>query len=219
MRYILLAITLSLLSSFSLADGLIKKMTVRGNAKVESEAILTILSSQEGTVLSKEAVQADILSLYNLGFFSDVRFYKETTSEGLHVIIEVKEKPAVVAITYTGLEEIGEDEFKDKMETELYTIVDEGAITSDLRIIEKAYLEKGFYLAKASYKLVPVEGNPQQVEVEFVVEEGGKVLVGDVHILGNEYFSDSDLIDQFFLSPTPGIQRFPHLVLCITTTF
>lgn len=188
-------------SNLALASDLVKKMTVRGNAKVESDAILAILSTQAGTSLDKEAVRADILSLYDLGYFSDVRFFKEDFKGGIHVIVEVKEKPAVVEIRYVGLDELSEDEFKDKMETELFTIVDEGAITSDLRIIEKAYLEKGFYLAKASYKLIPVDGNPQQVELEYVVDEGGKVLVGDVFILGNEYFSDSDLIGQFFSKP------------------
>ncbi|SME99606.1 outer membrane protein assembly factor BamA [Pseudobacteriovorax antillogorgiicola] len=201
MKRLIIGLLLLLVPMSATAAEIIKKMTVRGNAKVESEAILTILQTQVGKGLSSAVVRDDILSLYDLGYFSDVRFYKDKVSGGVEVIIEVKEKPSVVEIVYIGMDELGEDDFKEKMETELFTIVDEGAITNDVRMIEKAYLEKGFYLAKASFKLVPVPDNPQQVKLEIIVDEGGKVLVGDVHILGNEYFSDSELINQFFSQP------------------
>ena len=53
-----------------------------------------------------------------------------------------------------------------------------------------------------------IPNNPNQVELKFIIDEGGKVLVGDVHILGNEYFSDAEIIDKFFSKPftrTSGI--------------
>ena len=147
-KQILLALILLASSSLSAAE-IIKKMTVRGNRKVESEAILTILNSKVGTSLSAKTVREDILSLYDMGYFSDVRFYKDDAAGGINLIVEVREKPAVIEIIYTGMDELGEDDFKDKLETELFAILDEGAITNDVRTIEKAYLEKGFYLAKA----------------------------------------------------------------------
>lgn len=180
---------------------IVKSLQVEGNRKVESDAVLNILQTKVGDHLSAETVRQDILSLYDLGHFSDIRFFKKPVKGGLQIVVKVKEKPAVVAIRYEGLDELSSDDFKDKMETELFSILDEGSIASDIRMIEKAYLEKGFYLAKASFELVPVPKNPQQVELVITVDEGGKVLVGDVHILGNEYFSDSDLISQFLSKP------------------
>lgn len=180
---------------------LIKQIEVKGNAKVESEAIQKAVESKVGRILSPATVKNDLLDLYELGYFSDIRIYKDDVSGGIKLIIEVVEKPSIVAISYKGLEELSEDDFKEKMETTLYTILNEKSINSDLRMIEKAYLEKGFFLAKATYKLKPVEGNKQQVEVEITVDEGGKILVGDVHILGNNYFSDQELIKQFFSKP------------------
>ena len=35
----------------------------------------------------------------------------------------------------------------------------------------------------------------------FKVEEGGKVLIGDVEILGNKYFTDYELIEKFLSKP------------------
>lgn len=183
------------------AQTIVQDMTVRGNRKVESEAILTILESAKGKPFSEVTVRRDITSLYQLGYFSDIRVYREPADGGVQLIFEVKEKPAIVGIKFSGLEEMGEDDFRDKLETQLYTIVDEGAINNDVRMIEQSYLEKGFFLAKASYKLEPNPDNEHEVTLHFIVDEGGKVLVGDVYILGNEYFSDAELVNQFASKP------------------
>lgn len=186
----------------------IKKVSVRGNAKVEASAIETILTSQVGEQLDPNAVRKDILALYDLGYFSDIRILKENVSGGVELIVAVKEKPAIAQISYVGMEELSEDDVKEKLETRIFSIVSESAVASDVRTIEKMYLEKGYFLAKVSYKLVPIEGNDSQVELQFIIDEGGKVLIGEVHILGNKYFSDSELIEKFFSKPytrTSGI--------------
>lgn len=176
-------------------------MKVRGNQKVESEAILTILGTQKGKDLDRDKVHADITELYELGYFSDIRFFKEDVAGGIVVTVEVKEKPSIIAIEFQGLDELGEDDFKEKLLSQLYTIVNEATITTDLRMIEKQYLEKGFFLAQARYELDPSPNNPHEITLKFIVDEGGKVMVGDVFIEGNEYFSDADLIANFFSKP------------------
>ena len=147
------------ISGLAYAADVIKSVKVRGNAKVEAGAITTILRSKVGKTLNAGVVKEDILALHELGYFSDIRVFKEPTAGGIRLIVEVKEKPAVVSISFVGLDEVGEDDFKEKLETELFAILDEGAVTNDVRMIEKMYLEKGFYLAKASYKLTPLPNN------------------------------------------------------------
>ena len=172
---------------------MIKKMSVRGNTKVESDAILTILETSKGKPLDPSIVKNDILELYELGYFSDIRFFKNEVPGGLHVIVEVKEKPAIIEIAFEGLSELAEEDFKDKLETRLYTIVNESTITRDLRVIEKQYLEKGYFLARATYKLENLGGSKHEVLLKYVVDEGGVVQVGDLFIQGNEYFSYTEL--------------------------
>ena len=60
--------------------------------------------------------------------------------------------------------------------------------------------KKVFYLAKASYDLEEI--NENEVKVVFRVQENGKILVGDVHIIGNRYFTDSQLTEQMATRPT-----------------
>ncbi len=180
---------------------MIKKMSVRGNTKVESDAILTILETSKGKPLDPGIVKNDIVELYELGYFSDIRFFKNEVPGGLHVIVEVKEKPAIIEIAFEGLSELAEEDFKDKLETRLYTIVNESTITRDLRVIEKQYLEKGYFLARATYKLENLGGSKHEVLLKYVVDEGGVVQVGDLFIQGNEYFSYTELVSQMLSKP------------------
>jgi outer membrane protein insertion porin family len=171
---------------------MIENIIVRGNGRVESDAIVSMLKMKKGDQLSDGLVKEDIKTLFELGYFSDIRFFKKVKDSGVEVIIQVAEKPAITEITYEGMTEIKSDDLKDKIETKLYTIVNEGKISADLRTIEKQYAEKGFYLSKVSYQLEKKGAN--EVSLKFIVEEGKVVQVGDVVINGNVYFSDEDLI-------------------------
>ena len=202
MNRLVLAIALYCLLGYSTAQAqMINEVVVRGNLKVESDAIRTILGTQKGEALDPEVVAEDIRELHALGYFSDIRFYKEPILGGVRVVVEVKEKPAIVEIVYEGLEELSEEDFSDKLDAKLYTIVNEATITSDLRIIEKQYLEKGYFLAKATYKLEKTNNSEHEVILKYIVDEGGVVEVGDMFIEGNEYFSDDYLIGLFLSKP------------------
>ena len=199
---VLLCISWAVRSSLAQAappSNIVKKIEVEGNAKVESDAVLNLLGTKEGEPLSQGKVREDIRALYDLGYFSDIRVFKEPAGSGLKLVIEVKEKPAITIIEFKGLEEVKEDDIRKAMETTLYTIVDEGTIHADMRLIEKKYAEKGFYLAKVSYSLEPKGKN--EVALTFHVDERGKVLVGEVNILGNEFFSEGELVEKMASRP------------------
>ena len=172
---------------------IIQEMSVRGNAKVESDAILMILKSRKADPIKPETIKEDIKTLYGLGYFSDVRIYRKEVDGGVHLIIDVKEKPAITSISFEGNSEISTDTLKEKLETKLYTIVNDGTITTDVRMIEKQYAEKGYHLVRVTYTFE--KKGTSEVGLIFHVSEGGKVLVGSVDILGNKYFTTGEIIN------------------------
>ncbi|MCB9229871.1 MAG: outer membrane protein assembly factor BamA [Deltaproteobacteria bacterium] len=180
-------------------DQLIHDIKITGNGRVESPAIRKLLKTSTGQSPDAEIIREDLEALYDLGYFSDIRIYQDQTEQGLILTIEVLEKPAITKIIFQGMDELKEDDIRKSMETSLYTILNEGVITADMRLIEKKYAEKGFNLAKITYSLENKGKN--EVELTFHVNEGGKVLVGDVFILGNQYFSEGDLIDKMASRP------------------
>lgn len=182
---------------------IIQDLSVRGNAKVESDAILMILKSRKADALNPETIKEDIKTLYGLGYFSDVRIYRVNVDGGIRLIIDVKEKPAITSISFEGNEEIQTDTFKEKLETKLYALVNDATITADVRMIEKQYAEKGYHLVRVTYTLE--KKGASEVGLTFHVEEGGKVLIGSIDILGNKYFSAGEIINV-----TPGLASRPY---------
>lgn len=81
---------------------LIDDIFVRGNGRVESDAILTIIKSRRGDKLSEAVVRDDMQLLFDLGYFSDLRFFKKATAKGVVLVIQVSEKPAITSISYDG---------------------------------------------------------------------------------------------------------------------
>jgi outer membrane protein insertion porin family len=181
----------------------VAEIEIRGNAKVESDAIVTLLKTSKGSPLNQANLREDIHTLFDLGYFSDIRVYQKPNLGGITLIFQVVEKPAIVSINFEGNEEVTDDNIKEKLETKLYTIVNEATITTDVRMIEKQYSEKGYYLARVTYTLEKQGAN--EVNLIFHIDEGGKVLVGQVEILGNAFYTDVDII-----AGAPGLASRPY---------
>ena len=180
-------------------DEIINEIVVRGNGRVETDAILTIIASRRGDKLSNAVIRQDMTTLFDLGYFSDLRIFKSVTPKGLSLVIQVAEKPAITTIVYEGMNEVKEDDVKEKIESKLYTIVNEAKITGDLRAIEKVYAEKGFYLTRVTFALEKAGSN--DVTLKYIVTEGGVLQVSDVAVIGNRFFSDAELIQKLASQP------------------
>ena len=179
--------------------GPIAEIKINGNKKVEADAILNAIKLKKGGTWTPTEIASEIKTLFGLGYFSDLRISSEDSASGSVIIISVVEKPSIVSIKYEGLKEFTEDEFKDKISTKPFTIVDEAKLTKDTAAIEKTYSDKGFYLASAKTELRKV--GESEVELVFIIDESAKVLVGDVQIIGNKYFSDEELAEKMSTRP------------------
>lgn len=210
MKHILIA-TIALSSARLYAQApRIAAIEVHGNARVEAEAIVAALQSRRGQLLDKATVQRDLRNLYALGYFSHIEILREDRATGLTLIVRVKEKPAIVAIEFTGLEEIKEEDLRAQLHTELFAIVDENAIADDVQMIERQYAQKGYYLAQVTHTL-RVRGDNERV-LSFDVVESHEVKIGDITILGNTRFSDRELIEKFAMQPAARMPTFKAVV-------
>jgi outer membrane protein insertion porin family len=174
----------------------ISKITIFGNKTVTKEAILNLMTIKVGHHLNQGLVSSNIKAIYASSFFQDVKFDKGPQNE---LIVYIVEKPTIYNIIYDGFNIVSSSSLKDKIISKKYTIIDEKKLAQDLRTIEQAYIEKGYYLAKPNYTLEEIE--PGSVDVVFHVNENTPIQVRSVNIIGNEYFSHNDL--QNFMMTRP----------------
>jgi outer membrane protein insertion porin family len=170
------------------AEQKINSINLVGNKTVSSEAILNCMSIKINSMATKQAIASDIKAIYATGYFQDVEIQQPLAGE---LVVKVNEKPTINDIQFEGFEVVTKASLKDKIISKKYNIVDEKKISQDLRTIEQAYVEKGYYLAKASYYFQEIQ--PGVVNIVFKVKENTAIVVRNVSIVGNEYFSDYEL--------------------------
>ncbi len=168
----------------------VQSIEIRGQKKVEKEAILEKIGTRPGMDLDTHILRRDIEKIYSLKYFETV-----TAEEGPNgaLIFTVKERPIISKIIFDGNSELDNDELKTHIKTKDFSILDINSLKQDAEALQKHYEEKGFYLAYVDYRIKEV--SPENVEVTYQVKEFDKVRVKSIIILGNKAFSDPVLKD------------------------
>lgn len=172
-------------------EGPIARIQVMGNEKIESSAILNQIKTKVGDLLSLSVLRKDMKRIYEMGYFTDVQVDVKETEEGPLVTFVVVEKPSIGQILISGNEKIETSKIREKIDIRLNSIVKTDKIQEIIGEINKLYLSKGYYGAKVSYKIEPLEGN--QVVLEIVIEEGKKAWIRKVLFQGNDKISSRKL--------------------------
>lgn len=165
------------------------KILIEGNRRIEKDAILEKMKLKPGTEVTPAGVRADLLAIFAMGYFEDLKVEKK----GGDVLVSVKERPVVTEIEYEGNEEFEKKDLDEAAALKAFTVVNPAKIRLAQTAISKKYEEKGYYLARADYVLNPVEGRPGEVKLLFKISENEKVRIRKVHFLGNANFTAGDL--------------------------
>ena len=197
-------------------QGTIQIIEIRGNVRVEDEAILAAMISQVGEVPQRANIAEDIRAIYNLGYFSEVDIrvisqnpasrddgeyddnYNYHHGPAWRMVVDLSEKPAVAELEFEGFTAVSADDFEDELRMKPHTIVNQSLIAHDINLIESKYQAKGYYLVRASYE---IRSESDGVKLVYMVEPGHKVYVGGVQLVGNHSFADNFLIS--FLQTQP----------------
>ncbi len=173
-------------------SGVVADVQVTGLRRVEEAALLDVVRLRAGEPLESWKIQRDIRAIWQTGFVDDVVVRTETTATGgVRVVFEVHEKPAVREVKITGAKKIKEDDLKEAVDIEPFTVPSDARIAQNVKAIKDKYLEKGFFLAEVEPVITPV--GDDLVELNFKIVEGRKVIVQTIDITGNEAVPDAKL--------------------------
>jgi outer membrane protein insertion porin family len=171
----------------------VTEIVISGNKKIEKDAILARLKTKVGSPYSTDTIREDITSIFKLGYFYDVQVDKQDVSGGVKITYKIIEKPSVVEIVYRGNDELTESDLKEAVELKAYQILDISTIQKAQEKISKLYEDKGFFLAKVSYKFETVGKDEDRVRLVFDIEENDKVKVKRINFIGNRKLTDNEL--------------------------
>jgi outer membrane protein insertion porin family len=171
------------------------EVRIKGNQRIEEDAIRRILKVKKGDVYNKKNISEELKAVFKMGYFDDVRVDAETVTDGKIIIFTVKEKPTVRTILVEGNTWVyDDDEIKENLTIRKGSILNINTLQSDMRRIEELYKEKNFYNVKVKFNIYPQKDN--QADIEYEIDEGEKFLVQKIEFIGNSAYSDDDLKDE-----------------------
>lgn len=165
----------------------IKLIEVRGAKRISASTIKTRLKIKEGDIFSPSLLREDLKSIYQMGFFDDVKVETEGFEGGIKIIFIVTEKQYIETIVFEGNTALTTEKLKEKITIKPNTVADQQTIKNNMDKIKDYYEDEGYYYAA----IIPVlkKTTPERVSLIFYIDEGEKVKVTDVRFEGNKTLS------------------------------
>ncbi len=155
---------------------------VKGNRRIEADAILGAMQTRDGDLLSPMRLREDLKSIFRMGYFTDVKFDVSETPQGRVLTVIVAEKPSIRSIVIQGNRKVKKKTLMETMELKTLAVASEPVIKEAIDKALKIYREKGYYEARITYELKPI--TPQEANLVLTVDEGGKIFITEIKFEG-----------------------------------
>jgi outer membrane protein insertion porin family len=177
-------------------EGVIEQIVIQGNRRIPAETIRARMFTKPGDVYDQAALERDFNSLWNTGYFDDLRIEREASAKGWIIHVYVKEKPTIREIKYDGLSSVSQSDVLDKFKERKVGLTQESQYdpTKVKRaevVIKELLAAHGHQFATVRSEVRPIP--PAAVALTFVVKEGPKVKVGKITFEGNKAISSREL--------------------------
>ena len=192
----LLILCCSTTAIFAQQGNVISEIRVIGNRKIPKETVLARLFSHIGDTYDPATVERDFNSLWNTGYFEDVRIEEEESAKGAILDIFVREKPTIREINYKGLNSVSTSDVLDRFKKEKVGLTvesqyDPTRLARAVTVLKALLSEHGHQFA--TIKTVVPTIPPASVAINFQVKEGPTVKVGNITFTGNDNVSSRQL--------------------------
>ncbi|HIJ94138.1 MAG TPA: outer membrane protein assembly factor BamA [Desulfuromonadales bacterium] len=193
------------------------EVRIQGNRRIESAVILNAVTVRAGDTLFAEKTDADIRSIFKLGYFQDVKVRTEQSDKGTVLVYSVSEKPVIREITFEGNKQLTTEKLKEALELHQNAIFSAKDLTKSIAKIKKLYGDDGYYLAEIQPRVITKPSG--DISVLFKIDEGKKVLISDIRFDGNVAFSNRKLRgimetkEEWFMSWLTGAGTYKEEVL------
>ena len=186
-------------------DGfIVRDFRVEGAQRISPGTVYNYLPINIGDRVDQQRVREAIRALYQTGFFQDV----ELRRDGDVLVIAVLERPSIQEFTFSGNKDIKTED----LERSLSEVGLAQGKTFDCSVLEEVtqflteqYYSRGKYAARITPTVEPLEDNRVRVSIE--IEEGQRAKIRQINIVGNQAFSDEEILSNFELS-TGGFLSF-----------
>lgn len=194
---------------------LVESVEISGNRRLRKDDVLYYVQTRPGDVYNEQQVQRDLQAILALGFFDKTAtrvLTEDGARGGINVIFEVKELPIIRDLQFEGLKSVPESDVLKAFRERRVGISKESTYDpvkarNAIRVLKELLSARGHPNATIEERRDEVSAT--STALTFVINEGERVRVVEIHFEGNTIFSDGKLRGAMKLVKEAGlISRF-----------
>lgn len=181
-----------------LESNIIEAIQFRGARRVPQDTLRALIFTKVGDIYNEDALRRAFIALWNTNRFDDIKLESEPGDRGGTVItFVVTERPVVRDIKYEGAKSVTTSDILDRFKERKVGLVvesmyDPNKVNRAAVVLKDLLAEHGRQFATVTPELRRIP--PSSLEIIFRVDEGPKVKVGEITILGNTVFSHKEIL-------------------------
>lgn len=183
-------------ASSSDSEFVVEDIKVLGLQRVALGAALTYIPVNVGDQMNEFRVSQLIKSLYRSTHFEKIDVLRDENT----LVIVVKERPTISNIDFSGNDDIKDEQLQESLDNSGIRIgepLDRTILTSIENGLKDFFYGVGKYNADIDVTITPLPRN--RVDVKLVFDEGDAADIQQINIVGNDIFSDDELLEQIEL--------------------
>ncbi|XPF94316.1 outer membrane protein assembly factor BamA [Colwellia sp. RE-S-Sl-9] len=175
----------------------VEDIQVKGLQRVAIGAALTHIPFNIGDTLNDYRISQSIKSLYKSGHFNDIAVYKDGNS----IIFRVQERETISEVTFDGNKDLKDEQLTESLDDSNIRVGEtlDKTVLSGIELgLEDFYHSVGKYNADVTSEITHLPRN--RVKIDFTFKEGDAAAIEQINIVGNELFTDEELLKNIELT-------------------